>query len=327
MSRLHILLIGDGERDEFRAAVDDLPRWGRLAGVGNVQAAIARLAAGAAPPDVIVLAQTLPDEFPAEAVERLRRLAPLARVVGLLGSWCEGEMRSGHPWPAAIRVYWHQWFDRAVPQLAALAADEPSVWTLPSTATEEERMLAEWGRSPRPAGHPDLVTATRPGFAPAPGRLIAVATPEAAMADWLLDALATVGYAAVWWQPGHPPRVEGIAAGLFDMADCRTSDLRQLASFRREIGAVAADAPTGRRAPASVSSADATPPNPAPQRAPPIVALMHFPRPHEIAAVRRAGAAEVISKPFTLSALVSRLRGNWNPRPSQAAAAGDTRSD
>jgi hypothetical protein len=44
------------------------------------------LAGGETPADLIVVAQTVPGEFPAERVDSLRRLAPLARVVALLGS-------------------------------------------------------------------------------------------------------------------------------------------------------------------------------------------------------------------------------------------------
>ncbi|MFW6124996.1 MAG: hypothetical protein ACOC46_02510, partial [Pirellulales bacterium] len=121
MPLLSILLVGDHHREEFRDAVDDLPRHGTVRRAADVKAAVAMIAGGEVSPDVLVLAQALADQFPAEAVERLRARAPLARVVGLLGSWCEGEMRSGHPWPAALRVYWHQWGERASPQLAALA--------------------------------------------------------------------------------------------------------------------------------------------------------------------------------------------------------------
>ena len=72
--------------------------------------------------DVIVVAQAYPGQFSGEALDRLARLAPLARVVVLLGSWCEGEVRSGRPWPGAIRVYWHQWPARCAQELGRLRA-------------------------------------------------------------------------------------------------------------------------------------------------------------------------------------------------------------
>ena len=267
MPELSILLIGDHGRDEFRDAVDELLRVGQVQHAASVNEAIQLIAAGEILPDVIVLAQAFADEFSVEAVERLRSRAPLARVVGLLGSWCEGEMRTGHPWPATLRVYWHQWQQRASPQLAALAAGNRGAWSLPTTATEEERLLADDAR-PLPRG----------------SGLVAVATPERAVADWLLDVLERQGYAGLWWTPYRRVRAKGIAAGLLDMADTGPSDMEQLTEFTRAA------------APA------------------PVIAMMHFPRIHEVEATRRAGAASVLSKPYSLDGLFQQLadliRGN-----------------
>ncbi len=55
------------------------------------RAAAEALAEGEVVPDVIVVAQAFPGQFSHEAIDRLRRLAPLARWSGLMGSWCEGE--------------------------------------------------------------------------------------------------------------------------------------------------------------------------------------------------------------------------------------------
>ena len=54
---------------------------------------------GSLPPELIVMAQSRPGVFSAQWIERLRRSAPLAGVVALLGTWCEGETRSGRPAP------------------------------------------------------------------------------------------------------------------------------------------------------------------------------------------------------------------------------------
>jgi hypothetical protein len=92
-------------------------------------------------PDLIVLMAVRPGEYTDAAVERLRYVAPMARIVGLLGSWCEGEARTGHPWPAVPRIYWHRWqswFDR---ELTLLAAGRCGTLSLPITAIEEERLL------------------------------------------------------------------------------------------------------------------------------------------------------------------------------------------
>ena len=93
MDALSILLLGDVRRTEFLEARAGLDRWGDVTEFSDVDSASAALAAGLLSPDVIVVAQAFPGQFSHRAIDRLRRLAPLARVVGLLGSWCEGEMR------------------------------------------------------------------------------------------------------------------------------------------------------------------------------------------------------------------------------------------
>ena len=70
------------------------------------------LAEGLPAPHGIVLAQAYPGQFSPVAIDRLRNLAPLARLIAILGSWCEGEPRSGHPLPGVIRIYWHQAAER-----------------------------------------------------------------------------------------------------------------------------------------------------------------------------------------------------------------------
>jgi CheY-like chemotaxis protein len=104
---LPLLLVGDAGRDEFRDATAWLLRRGATQARDIAQALT--LLDGGLTPAAIVVAQASPGRFSSADIERLRRAAPLARVVTLLGTWLEGETRSGKPWPAALRVYWHGW--------------------------------------------------------------------------------------------------------------------------------------------------------------------------------------------------------------------------
>ena len=212
-----ILLVGPAHRPEFREAAATLDRFGQVAAAGDATEA-ERLLAGPLVADLIVVVQSFPGEVAAEAVDRLRQRAPLARVVGLLGSWCEGEMRSGEPWPAAVRVYWHQWPDRCAAELDRIGFGRPAAWSLPATATEEERLLLE-SRDPLPAG----------------AGLIVVCSRSFDVADWLSDACRRQGYATVRLDPRRLPYVEGAAAGLFDMADAGPDDLAELAAFTAHL--------------------------------------------------------------------------------------------
>ena len=151
MREVSILLVGNTDRAEFRQARIVLERLARLTLADNVDTAVARASDMDPPADLVVLAQAFPGEFSCEAVDRLRERVPLARIVGLLGSWCEGEVRTGQPWPGAIRVYAHQWLGRAEEELERLTSGSGSTWSLPATASEEERFLAA-AQKPFPPG-------------------------------------------------------------------------------------------------------------------------------------------------------------------------------
>lgn len=221
MSEISILLVGDTDRPEFIQARATLKGLGRVVGAADAQAAAAALAEAEHTPDLIVLAQAFPGQFSHNAVNRLRRLAPLARVIGLLGSWCEGETRTGQPWPATIRLYWHQWSPRAEREIAQLRDGACSTWALPVTVSEEERLL-------RSADQP---------LAPREG-LIAICTADFEMQDWLSSACKQRGYSAVWLRPEQPRRVEGAAAAIFDCHQCRGEELRSLGQLAATLGPV-----------------------------------------------------------------------------------------
>lgn len=172
---LDVFLVGGSDRAEFAAARAELFRLARVTLAAGIPEAIHLLVGDGRHPDVIVLAQAIPGEFSREAVESLRRAAPLARLVGLLGTWCEGEMRTGDPWPGVIRLYWHQWHPQAAIHLKALAAAKATSWALPPTATHEDRLLEDL-----PAG-----------AAAAAGRVLgtlAVFSPRVEMTDWICEA-------------------------------------------------------------------------------------------------------------------------------------------
>ncbi len=211
MSELTILLIGNTDRREFRRAREALSAAGRVTSVAEADSAEASLADGKIVPDVIAIAQAHPAQFPHAMLQRLRQLAPLAPLVVLAGSWCEGEMRSGNPLPGAIRVYWHQWQPRCDRHLRRMRQGQRSAWALPVTATEEERLLLQ------------SETAASQGRG-----LIAIDTSRFEMEDWLSAACRSRGYSTVWLRPPRPARVKGAAAAIFDGSDCRGKEFDRL---------------------------------------------------------------------------------------------------
>jgi DNA-binding NarL/FixJ family response regulator len=214
----HVLLIGDTERSEFRAARASLAALARVSIFADTDKAAATLDDEQLAPQLIVLAQSYPGQFSAAAVDRLRHRAPLARVIVLLGSCCEGEMRSGRPLPGAVRVYWHQWPARCRQELRRLIDGQSSGWALPATATEEERSLAA-------ASHP----------LPRRQGLIVIHTRRAVMEDWLSAACRACGFSTVWLRLPHFPRARGASAVLFDGGECRSGDLEELKRLGKEL--------------------------------------------------------------------------------------------
>jgi DNA-binding NarL/FixJ family response regulator len=280
VSEICILLVGNTDRSEFRPARAALETLGQVTSRPDAEAAADLLSSGQVTADVIIIAQSYPGQFSHEAIDRLRRLAPLARVLGLLGSWCEGEMRSGDPWPAPIRVYWHQWLPRCERELGRMHRGQGSGWGLPITATDEERLLLELVEPS--AGQ---VQRDASGLSPMMGRqgLVAIHSRSYEMQDWLSAVLRGRGLSTVWLRPPRPARVEGAAAAIFDGSDCRGEELDELKHLRDMLG-----------------------PPPADNTAP-IIALLDFPRIEDYHRVLGAGATAMVSKPLIVEDLFREL--------------------
>ena len=217
MAEISVLLVGNTFRSEFREARAVLERFSRVVPAIDAATAAAVIETDEVAPDVIVVAQAYPGQFSAEAIDRLRRLAPLSPVIGLLGSWCEGEMRTGEPWPGTVRVYWHQWASPSERELGRLSRGECSSWGLPATATEEEHLLASVGQT--------LHEPSRQGR-------ILVRSRQFDMQDWLAAACRMRGYQTEWLRAGRSVAAEDATAVIFDAADeveAELEDLRQLA--------------------------------------------------------------------------------------------------
>jgi hypothetical protein len=180
----------------------------------DVRSSIARLADQAIAPELIAVCQARPGEVAPADMEHLRRLAPLARLVGVLGSWCEGELRSGDPWPAVERVYWHQW-----PAWVSREIRSPrdAGWRTPPTATVEERWLANsesWRAVP---------CTSRDGA-------VAILSARRAHAEMLCDACRLWGLRAICFDR-PPTRVSDVSLAIWDGDRCGAEDAAELRAF------------------------------------------------------------------------------------------------
>jgi CheY-like chemotaxis protein len=92
---------------------------------------------------LVVIAQSRRGQFHAQDVEKLFGLFANVPVVLLLGSWCEGELRSGAPIPGAVRVYWHQWFGRLNNFRRQIEERRLATWHLPRVCSDSDRIRTD----------------------------------------------------------------------------------------------------------------------------------------------------------------------------------------
>ena len=211
-----VLAIGNLEHTEFRAAAELLRSGTDLVVCGSVEHATNWLYAANPPPQWIVLLQLLPGQFSRDVLGVLWRLAPLARIVRVLGSWCEGEIRTGQPWPGAIRMYWHQAPVRIAAALRSVALARPP-WPLAPTATEEDRLM--FGPKSAPLRSE---------------RLVGIRTETLGMAESLADACSAQGYLTVWLQPGRHVLVRGLQACFWDFTYSSDLEFDAMSEFHAQ---------------------------------------------------------------------------------------------
>lgn len=164
-------------------------------------------------PHWVVLAQSRPGRFSQQLVDEIRQAAPLAVIIGLLGSLCEGEMRTGEPLRGVVRVYWHQWKERAAQQAASFQAGTPSVWSPQGEAT------VFTFREPRP---------TFTG-------LVVIAANDFATYDSFAAEFQQEGFATLWRHPHDRPVLFGVQAAIWVGAGASPEEMSQLKRFADEM--------------------------------------------------------------------------------------------
>ena len=280
MTMVRVLVIGETSWPEFWPCVL------LLSGLGGVRLrcrpSLAAAADGRGEHDLVLILQRYPGEHRPGDLERLRCRLPLARFAVVLGSWCEGEGRSGQPLPGVLRFYWHQWLSAAEEQLRLFREGRNRAWNLPPTAADE-----------------DLVLAESEAAAAARGR-------QAEGRDSKTDApillVISRDYAVFEWLRG--------AAELWKMKPRWSRDGEGLRSLPAETAAVVIDVERDERPrPRRIGLRQA---GGSGRATVPVVFLIGFPRLHERERLLRAGATAVLSKPCSLGDLerviVPRLR-------------------
>lgn len=176
MNETRVLISGDYWHDEFRAILASFPTPVTLMQVARLESISDQSF------DLIVLAQARPDQIPAETVEKIQATHPTTPIVALLGSWCEGGMRSDVPWPGVRRIYWHQWSGRFDQFSKNLLDAGITIWHQPGTATDSDDTLA------------NAIDAKEP----IADTLIAISAADQTQFEYLRDALEPHGWKSCW---------------------------------------------------------------------------------------------------------------------------------
>ncbi len=177
-----VLLVGASISGELRTAIDAIRTRVTVISRATIAEALDWLREPSSAIEAVFLLAARPGLFTVEQIEQLHRAAPLARLVAVLGTWCEGELRTGKPWPGVLRVPWHH-LDAVVSRWLT-DRSATSAWHLPRTATPADQLLFE----------------SHPARANSPQRLIGIQAAQLADFEALADALECAGYASVWWR-------------------------------------------------------------------------------------------------------------------------------
>lgn len=256
---LVIVCVGRTNRSEFLDVLPSLNPWGTVLTAPTPQTARTQLTRESLTPDVIVLVQSYPGEFTDRQIDDLRRDSPLARLVAVLGTWCEGEMRSGTPWSGAVRVYWHQWKPHCQLEMQRLLAGRESQWSLPPTAGDEERCLTIAARTHQQGASPC--------FQQTGHGLVNIVTDQYDVFDSLAAACHDRHHEPRWQRTLDEPPADTPAVVLFDAAGDAKVELIRFRRLHFQRDAV-------------------------------VIVLADFPRIADCNRFLQAGATAVLSRPF-----------------------------
>ena len=117
-------------------------------------------------PDAVLLAQSRPGQISSRRRGAAARPFASDAAVGLSGPWCEGEGRTGRPWPGVVRVPWRDWRWRLPRELGLGDEKLSTAARLPRTATETDRLQQSIAnlQATDSFGNVELVTTSRTTF-------------------------------------------------------------------------------------------------------------------------------------------------------------------
>jgi len=269
-AELRALVIGQAKHPEFSGALAALAAHAGMFSAADIGAARGLLREGLHP-DLILLAQQHAGEFEPGAVDGLRCLAPLAPVIALQSSWCEGEGRSGRPLPGVVRISWRRFAAEIVPGLVRLKNGELPDWASPATSTPEERLLRRV-KEPVPRGRGTV------GILAETHEARRMLSDVAAAGGWNVTVLpsAWVTGTSDADRAGHAPSATSHVV-VWDLTEPGEEITPAIRRLRQRVGDIG------------------------------IILLAGFPRAEDFRRAQEVGASAVVSKPFSCQELLAEV--------------------
>jgi hypothetical protein len=97
-----LLVIGDWQRSEMSPIRDWINLLGSQVNVRQIDCLCD--SEPLEPPDLVIVCQSWPDEFPASEVSAALGRWPLALWVCCYGAWCDSDGRTRTIWPISVRI-------------------------------------------------------------------------------------------------------------------------------------------------------------------------------------------------------------------------------
>lgn len=228
---------------ELSGIAADLARAGvNMEHAADLSQAIAILASDASPPpELLLLPESRPGIWTDRELNALRAVAPLARVLRISGSWCDGQIRSARPPAGSLGMAWHQALSRLSRGLGATTAG--GLLPAPLTATSEDLLLGSTCRATsqttRRCGRPR----------------IAIHAPRTAQAEAWAALCEGLGYRAEIMIRGAAHHDGPADAVLWDCDPRDLADAASVADFVERAGTARVVAVCGFPRPDDVQSA------------------------------------------------------------------------
>lgn len=223
--------------------------------------------------EMIVIGQASRGSIDASQIDAIQRIWPQVPVLIVLGSWCEGESRSGQPIAGVKRVLWHQWQGQYQQLRQWLSVSNTQ------RDRSESREFASDQTNTTTSDHSQMPSASAPTTAPQHQR-VAVSALSSAQFEMAQDALELLGLTAVWaeksiWQAEE---LEAIVAVCLDCESLTENLTNRLIFLRKQF----------------------------PEQ--PVFLFMGFPRKHEVQSLKSYwNVSGVISKPIDITSLAAAL--------------------